>query len=251
MHDVIGLIADIHGNRWALGAVLDDMARRGLRAVVNLGDSLYGPLDPASTADLLMARPFTNIRGNQDRLLLQSSPVGETAPSWAFTRSRLSPHHFDWLGSLPPTAAVDGTCLCCHGTPRQDDAYLLEQVGCDGGVRPMGRRALESELQGFPFDVIACGHSHIPRLVVLPDGRRVVNPGSVGLPAYRDEEPFPHVMAAGSPHARYAILRRVGNSWDVEFVTVKYDWMAAARIAEANHRPDWAAWLATGQALPA
>ncbi len=248
MQDMIALIADIHGNRWALEAVLNDMERRGLRIIANLGDSLYGPLDPAGTADLIMTRPMTSIRGNQDRLLLQSSPDGETAPSRAFTRSRLTARHIEWLGALPPTAAFDGACLCCHGTPRRDDAYLLERVSGDGGVRSIDRRALELELQEFSFDVIACGHSHIPALVVLPDGRRVINPGSVGLPAYRDEEPFPHVMATGTPHARYAILRCLNESWDVEFVTVTYDWMAAARIAEANHRPDWADWLATGQA---
>lgn len=251
MYGAFALIADIHGNRWALEAVLEDLDRRGIRNVANLGDSLYGPLDPAGTADLIMVQPFTSIRGNQDRLLLQSSPSGETAPSWSFARSQLNPCHVDWLGSLPPTAVVvDGMCFCCHGTPERDNAYLLERVGCDGRVRPVGRCTLDSVLQDFPFDVIACGHSHIPRLVTMPDGRRVLNPGSVGLPAYRDEEPFPHVMAAGTPHARYAILNRLDDGWAIEFVTVAYDWMTAARIAAANHRPDWADWLATGQAQP-
>ena len=34
------LIADVHGNRWALEAVLEDIERRGLGTVVNLGDSI-------------------------------------------------------------------------------------------------------------------------------------------------------------------------------------------------------------------
>jgi predicted phosphodiesterase len=46
----IAVIADIHGNRWALEAVLADIDRRYIGQIVNLGDSLLGPLDPVGTA---------------------------------------------------------------------------------------------------------------------------------------------------------------------------------------------------------
>lgn len=52
----LAILADVHANRWALDAVLDDIDRRGVDRLVNLGDSLYGPLDPAGTADRLIAR---------------------------------------------------------------------------------------------------------------------------------------------------------------------------------------------------
>jgi predicted phosphodiesterase len=39
----VAVLSDIHGNRWALEAVLDDIRRRGIRDMFNLGDSLYGP----------------------------------------------------------------------------------------------------------------------------------------------------------------------------------------------------------------
>ena len=60
-------IADVHGNRPALEAVLADIAMLGLDEVVNLGDHVSGPLEAARTADLLMARGFPSIRGDQDR----------------------------------------------------------------------------------------------------------------------------------------------------------------------------------------
>jgi predicted phosphodiesterase len=63
------VIADIHGNRWALEAVLQDINRRGVGQIVNLGDHLTGPLDPAGTADLLIGRDMVNVRGNDDRAL--------------------------------------------------------------------------------------------------------------------------------------------------------------------------------------
>ncbi len=40
-------ISDIHGNSFALSAVLNDIERRGIGTTYNLGDSLFGPLDPS------------------------------------------------------------------------------------------------------------------------------------------------------------------------------------------------------------
>ena len=57
-------IADVHGNLPALEAVLADLERRNIDVVVNLGDHLAGPLDPAATAERLIALPFLHIRGN-------------------------------------------------------------------------------------------------------------------------------------------------------------------------------------------
>jgi len=67
------------------------------------------------------------------------------------------------------------------------------EVSADG-VALRTPEELSETLAGVSERVILCGHSHVPRKISLPDGRMVVNPGSVGLPAYADEEPYPHVM---------------------------------------------------------
>lgn len=66
----IAILADIHGNLPALEAVADDLDRRGVDAVVNLGDSLSGPLLPRETAQFLMARDWLHLAGNHERQLL-------------------------------------------------------------------------------------------------------------------------------------------------------------------------------------
>jgi diadenosine tetraphosphatase ApaH/serine/threonine PP2A family protein phosphatase len=86
-------------------------------------------------------------------------------------------------------------------------------------------------------------------MLKLPDGGPlVVNPGSVGCPAYADPDGDPpHVSEAGTPHARYAILTLDGSlGARVEMIALPYDHEAAARRAEANGRPDWARALRTG-----
>ena len=66
--------------------------------------------------------------------------------------------------------------------------------------------AVEKEAEEISPSLILCGHTHIARAVRLRDGRLIVNPGSVGSPGYRDVHPYKHVVEAGSPDARYAIL---------------------------------------------
>jgi hypothetical protein len=55
-----------------------------------------------------------------------------------------------------------------------------------------------------PIDqrIVVLGHSHRPDLVRLPNGTTVVNPGSVGCPAYQDPTGQAHVSESGTPQAR-------------------------------------------------
>src|SRR5262245_34768860 len=93
------IVSDVHGNRWALEAVLADARRRGVDRLLNLGDALYGPLDPAGTAALLRAPglPSLHIRGNQDRILYERHADPTANQSLAFTRAALADDDMSWL----------------------------------------------------------------------------------------------------------------------------------------------------------
>ena len=145
---------------------------------------------------------------------------------------------------------VEGDVLLCHGAPDNDLVYLTETTESDGRVRVATRSEVSQRLRGTSAPVVMCAHSHVPRLVGLDDGRIVVNPGSVGLPAYTDTEPVKHSMSNGAPHARYAVLerRKVGEPWKVSFRVVAYDWEGAAARAAQKDREDWARWIRTGYA---
>ena len=238
------VIADIHGNRWALEAVLRDTDRRGIQQIINLGDHLTGPLDPAGTADLLLARDMVHICGNDDRGLF--APYEDRSPAQRYTREQLAPAQLNWLSSLPETAVVADDIFACHGD-LFDSPYLLEQVEA-AGVFLRSTRAIEASVANIVQPVILCGHSHVPRTVSLPQGKLIINPGSVGLPAYTMEAPFPYAMESGSPHARYAILSGARHSWQVEHIQVPYDSEYAASVARNNQRLDWAEWLSSGRA---
>jgi predicted phosphodiesterase len=242
----IAAIADTHGNLLALQAVLADLRAASPDLVVNLGDLVSGPFDPAGSAEAQMALGCPTLAGNHERQVLEGG-----GPSDAFARSRLSPAHRDWIAGLPKTLSLDGGAVfACHGSPAGGDLeYLLEDVG-PAGPALASPEAIAPRLAGIgAARLVLCGHTHTPRVVAL-DGVVIVNPGSVGMPAYRDATPLPHAMETGSPHARYALLTRNGAGWAAELRAVAYDWEAAARQAEANGRPDAAHAARTGRALP-
>lgn len=244
----IAVLADTHGNLLAFEAVLADLRTRvAPDLVVNLGDLFTGPFDPAGSADAQIALGCPTLAGNHERNLLEGD---DTSASVAFARPRLSAAHFDWIQALPKTLRfMDGEVFACHGSPAGGDLdYLLEDV-------QTGRPVLASEVAIRPrlagigsARLVLCGHTHMPRIVQVGDVL-VVNPGSVGMPAYTDDHPVQHAMETGTPHARFAVITRCSSGqWSAELLAVAYDWGRAAQQALANGRPTVAHSTATGRA---
>ena len=240
----IAVLSDIHGNIAALDAVLDHVAGQSAELVVNLGDICSGPLWPAETADRLMPLDVPTIRGNHERQVLEPD-MGGMGLSDRHARHVLKADHLDWLAGLPATMRLTDDVLLVHGTPGSDLLYFMETVTAQG-VRAASAEEVALRAAKADAALILCGHTHVARSFRLDDGRLIVNPGSVGLPAYEDSQPFPHAIENGSPHARYAIVSDESGRWEAFFHHVDYDWDRAARKAEANGRPDWARALRTG-----
>jgi predicted phosphodiesterase len=237
-------IADIHGNHLALEAVVADIRAQGIDAIVNLGDMASGPLDARRTMDALMALDAVHVLGNHDRYLIDRPP--EKMGSWERpVVAQLDAGHLDWLRGVPPTRVFRDSVFLCHATPAGDEAYWLETALPDGTVAMSSLGAIEKAAEGITQSLILCAHTHIARAVRLRDGRMVVNPGSVGLPGYRANHP-PHVVEAGTPDARYAILELRAGHWQVTFRHVPYDHDAMAALARQNGQPELASALATG-----
>lgn len=242
----IAVMSDIHGNLWALEAVLADIARRNVELTVNLGDILSGPLLPAQTAERLMALALATIRGNHERQVLEDDPTRMGASDrWA--HDCISAAQREWIASLPVSMRLQDDVLMVHGTPGSDLVYWMETVDPAGGQRRASYAEVLARAGDAQASLILCGHTHVPRAMQLDDGRLVVNPGSVGLQAYAGDLPYPHTAQNGSPHARYAIVERTAGGWAVEQYAVAYNWDAAAEVARRNGREEWAFALRTGR----
>lgn len=241
----IAILSDIHGNLPALMAVVEDMKHRRVDAVVNLGDSLSGPLFPLETARFLMAQDWINLAGNHERQLI-TLDSRHRGLSDEYAYSQLGEEEFKWIHTLKSWYRFNAEVILCHGTIDSDIEYFLETVEpkC---FRAASQDEIETRLGKVSADLIACGHTHVPRVARTTSGQLIVNPGSVGLPAFSDIHPHPHTVETGSSDARYAIAERRNDVWTCVHIAVPYDHQNMAALALSRGRSDWAAALSNGR----
>jgi predicted phosphodiesterase len=180
----VAALYDVHGNLPAFEAVLDEVAREAPDLIVVGGDVALGPL-PIETLERLLAleHPVRCVRGNTDREIVElydgAPPPGDGL--WerrnAWTAHLLEERHRDTLASFAETVVVEvdglGGTLFCHGSPRRDDEPITR-------VTPDGR--LADLLAGVDEKLVVCGHTHV-QFDRTHAVARVVNAGSVGMPA--------------------------------------------------------------------
>jgi putative phosphoesterase len=236
------IISDIHGNSRALTAVLNDIQSRKVDTIINLGDFFFGALEPEATAGILRKHPMISITGNTDIDILNNVEK-DGMPR---VQADLSEQSKAWLRSLPATTSVDDVLFVCHGTPESNNEYLLEKV-TEHGVFVYNDEDLIAKTSGIKERIILCGHSHVNRVIHLSNGKMIVNPGSVGLPAYLGNGQYRFAMESMTPHAKYAIIKIDGDSITVNQINCPYDWNAASEAARKNGNENVAKFLLYGR----
>jgi predicted phosphodiesterase len=199
------VISDIHSNFEALEAVLGEIATLPVDAIWCLGDIVGYGADPDECTREVVARCGTIVRGNHDKAVVGLigldwfNSTARRAALW--NREHSSEETLAALRGLPrgPIEMEEGAALC-HGTPVDEDEYMLSADAVERSFR---------WIDGRKSGIIACfhGHSHLPLVIerpgggkkqakVLRDGNEVhlepksvylINPGSVGQP--RDGNP--------------------------------------------------------------
>jgi len=236
------IISDIHGNSLALAAVLADINSRGITDIINLGDFFFGALEPEATAEILRQHPINCITGNTDIDILNNVDKD----GMKRVQADLSTQSIGWLKSLPATLSVDDLIFACHGTPESNNEYLLEKV-TEHGVFVYNDEELVAKTAAIKDRIILCGHSHVNRVVYLSNGKIIVNPGSVGLPAYLGNAQYRFAMESMTPHAKYAIITVNGNDISINHINCAYDWNAASEAARRNGNENAAKFLLYGR----
>lgn len=219
----IAVLADVHGNAYALEAVLTQVRAAAPDLIVNLGDQVWGRTAPADVYALQRELDAVEVRGNNDEKLAWSrerlGPHGDAFRTWL--SEQLPAGAAARLTELPLSASVaDGAVFATHGTPLDANQELM------WGWRPGGwmmRSATQlcQLLTGVEADVVLVGHTHREGLLSL-DGRLLVNVGSVGWQIDRD------------PRARWTLLERRAGRWRIDFEQVLYDHAAAAHQTLQN-----------------
>ncbi|MEI6897699.1 MAG: metallophosphoesterase family protein [Psychromonas sp.] len=243
------VLSDIHSNVFALEAVIADAKKHNIDFMVNLGDILYGPIAPRATYDLLIKHQLITICGNQDRQIFEAkAPEISSNLTMKFIIDDLGTEPIAWMKSLPFDLQLTEDVYLCHGTPDDDLIYLLENVDL-GYARLRSDSEIINYLNGQKSKLICCGHTHIPRTVSLTTGQIILNPGSVGLQAYTDDDPIVHSMENYNSMASYSIVEKEPNSWNIKHINVPYGVKQAVTLCEEQNRMDWVHFLTTGRQL--
>lgn len=208
---LVGVVSDIHANRIALAAVLDDMPEAD--RILCAGDVVgYNPW-PADCVEEMRDRDVPTVMGNHDRAV--AAETGFVGSQMADAGARyaidaLGDEHVEWLRGLPDSlTALDDRVRLVHGHPDDPDRYTYPAQ-------------FSPDLLGEE-DVLVMGHTHVQAHERYDDGI-VLNPGSVGQP--RD----------GDPRAAYALVDL--DSMTVSERRVEYDVEAVIEAVEAAGLPE-------------
>jgi diadenosine tetraphosphatase ApaH/serine/threonine PP2A family protein phosphatase len=231
----VAIVSDIHGNRHAFEAVLEDVAAGPAQEVWCLGDVVGYGADPNDCCALAREHCTVVLAGNHDlavtgELSLEEFSRGAgIAARW--TQEVLDPGHMDWLAGLRPEGEKRGVGLF-HASPRDPIwEYVLSAL------------LAELCLDAQDHRVCLVGHSHVALSFVRSEGelttgeaRRggdsqpigqgewLMNPGSVGQP--RD----------GDPRGAWLLLDT--DAWTATWKRTEYDVAGAASAIRAARLPD-------------
>jgi predicted phosphodiesterase len=148
------ILSDIHGNLEALNAVLT--AAEPYDVLWNLGDVVGYGGSPNEVVDLMRVRAQVNVRGNHDRVCCGLSsatgfnPVARQAAMW--TKEELTEDNREWLKEMPQgpvTPAGQTAATCVHGSPLNEDQYILNM------------RDAWAPLQQMSATITFFGHTHV------------------------------------------------------------------------------------------
>jgi putative phosphoesterase len=223
----VAAIADIHGNLPALQAVLAEVREEEPDLLVVCGDVASGPM-PAQTIDALRKLPRVRfVRGNADTGLIDAfdeEPRSDLpGPFVDWCAKQIDKGQRDFLASFERFVVVEdvdgiGKVLFCHATPTSEELIFTAETP---------DRRLRELLAGVDAQLVVCGHTHM-QFDRTVDHRRVVNAGSVGMPA-------------GQPGAYWTMLgpgvelRRTDYDREDAAAQIRsLDWPVAAEFARDN-----------------
>jgi diadenosine tetraphosphatase ApaH/serine/threonine PP2A family protein phosphatase len=231
----VAIVSDIHGNRHAFQAVLEDIAAGPAVEVWCLGDVVGYGADPNDCCALAREHCAVVLAGNHDLAVTGELPLDEFSRGAAiaarWTQEILDADHMDWLSQLRPEGEERDVGLF-HASPRDPIwEYVLSALLAELCLDHQRRR------------VCLVGHSHVALSFVrsegelttgearrggdsepVGDGEWLLNPGSVGQP--RD----------GDPRAAWLLLDTA--TWTATWKRTEYDVAGAAAAIRAARLPD-------------
>jgi diadenosine tetraphosphatase ApaH/serine/threonine PP2A family protein phosphatase len=220
----LALITDIHANREAFEACLEQAHLHGAERLALLGDFIGYGADPSwvvtRVQDLVMQGAIA-VRGNHDEAVVQGpgpNLIEEARRAIAWTREQLSPEQLTFLSALP-YRVEDSGCLFVHANAHAPAGW--EYI--------LGRTEAVRSMHATDCRHTFCGHVHQPTLYHLSSTGKIADftpvPGvAVPVPAHRQWLAIPGSAGQprdGNPAACWAMFDNARHT--LTFHRVPYD----------------------------
>jgi predicted phosphodiesterase len=236
---IYGVLGDIHGNREALEAVLDELDARGIHRIACVGDLVGYNADPDACVEILRDRGLVAIAGNHD--LIGTGLLGfercsnKAMHSLKRTRRTLSPRTAQYLRELPSHLIIEDRVLLTHGGVHDVQQYMTQPKHILENVAYLR--------EDFPgVRICFFGHTHEQRVFeVVGEDVRVVPPSFVDLCAHREYFVNPGSIDASRKHGpKYAeFMVFDSDALTLDFSRVPYnDASTEKRAAASGYRID-------------
>ena len=241
----VAVVSDIHGNRQAFEAVLQEIAKSSCEEMWCLGDLVGYGADPDVCVELAQKHAAICLAGNHDLVVRGELPLEEfsrgAAVAAQWTQRTISAQTRAYLDQLEPVLLEEQLGLY-HASPRDPVwEYVLSPLQAELCLDVQAHRAC---LIGHSHVALsfcrderspATGQTrHAGEQLELAEGEWLINPGSVGQP--RDGDP------------RAAWLELDTAVWRATFRRTEYDIEGAAAAIRAARLPaSLAERLAYGQ----
>ncbi len=251
----IAVFSDVHGNPFALNAVLAAIEQEGeFDHIVVAGDLAFGGSNPAYCIDRIREADLLAVYGNTevyihsphdvpgDLLHLKKWDRLQTDAAWV--REKIGPERITWLANLPfdlnfsPTNDPRDDLLVFHANPISVEEMIYpspdDQVALIGEVlQPDNDPELEKLFDGVRARTVAFGHYHFTSERRIRN-RVLVNVAPVSMPA-KDHD----------PRARYTVFQWADSDWKISRRLIDYDYTQEISALEKCGIPHWRDHAAT------
>jgi putative phosphoesterase len=176
----IAILSDIHGNDYALEAVLAEAKKEHVEKLLILGDIVGYYYNVDKVIDKLSHWDFDIIKGNHELILEglinktidQSSIQLKYGSGHFIAIEKPSKNQLSWLINLPENKHIEiNGCkiLMCHGSPWSVNSYIY----------PNTPKTLIEMCDSEAADIVFIGHTHYP-FFLKNNNSLLINCGSVG-----------------------------------------------------------------------
>ena len=186
----IAVLSDVHANKTALEAVLQDIENRNIKRIFCLGDSIAKGVHPVEVIEMLRKKCEIILIGNtdynvtnpkiRDRKFWTTEKIGEELADYIYNLPRM--HQFYMSGQL---------VRLFHATPFDLDGiynpmYNKSNTPVKTILNDASKMFENTDFLGLRYDskepdIIGYGHIHTP-LIVKYENKTIFNTGSVGIP---------------------------------------------------------------------